>query len=410
MKSACPHVLFISYNGLLEPLGQSQALAYVEELSGTYRFSILSYEKLDGSAAEARRIGELEDRLRRSGIEWVRLRYHKRPSLLATAYDVAVGIRVASRVARERRTALLHARGYVPAAIAWGTHRRCGIPYVFDVRGLQAEEYVDGGIWRPGSLPVRITKRVERVLLRDAAGIVTLTEAIRPHLRTLLREESREEPVPWAVVPCCVDLERFRPDPEERRRVRAELELGERPTLVYSGSVGTWYLVQEMLGYYREARAAVPDLALLLLVNGGRGAVELALRAHGISDDDVRVVQATPESMPGYLAAADVGISFIRPCLSKLASSPTKVGEYLASGLPVVLNRGIGDSDRLGESGAAQLLGATDGEIAEAARALPSLLELGADLPRRVAEEEFSLAGVAGPRYRALYEAVWQTP
>ena len=54
-----------------------------------------------------------------------------------------------------------------------------------------------------------------------------------------------------------------------------------------------------------------------------------------------------PAGMPAALVAGDVGLSFIQPCFSKTGSSPTKVAEYLACGLPVVVNAGIGDQGAL---------------------------------------------------------------
>ena len=400
-----PHAIFLSYNGLLEPLGQTQALAYVEELSSDYEFTIVSFEKLGGTEEEAARISALEKRLRQSGIRWRRMRYHKRPSLPATAFDIAMGARAAAQIVRREGAQLLHARGYVPAAMAWLVRRMCGVPYIFDIRGLMAEEYVDGGIWQPGSLPVRITKRMERALLRDAAGLVTLTDAIRPHVE-MLRQAAGAPAVPWEVIPCCVDLDRFRPDAAARQRIRTELGLEDRPLMVYAGSVGTWYLVDEMLRYFRATRADVPDLALLLLVNSNPAEIEPSLRACGIQESDVRVVRAGPEAVPAYLAAADIGISFIRPCLSKLASSPTKIGEYLASGLPLVLNRGIGDSDQLAETGVASVVDLGAEDVPHDGRRIAELLDQTGEAPRRVAEERFSVSTVAGARYRRLYRAV----
>lgn len=402
-----PHVVFVTYNGLLEPLGQTQGLAYVEALTEWHRFTVVSFEKLTGSAEEAERIGALEERLASRGIAWVRCRYHKRPSLPATAYDVLVGARVVERLVRRDSAVLVHARGYVPAAIAWAAHRRTGVPFIFDVRGLQAEEYVDGGLWRPDSLPVRITKAVERHLLRDASGLVTLTDTIRPHLRAVRGVGEGDDPTPSAVVPCCVDLDRYHPDPAARERVRAELGLGDRPVLVYSGTIGTWYLLDEMLRYYTAARERVPGLALLLLVNTERESLPSRLEQAGISPEDYRVTGARPEQVSAYLSAADAGIAFIRPCHSKLASSPTKIGEYLACGLPVVLNSGIGDSDRLAATGAVDLLTDLTPEGIEAAAArLPALLAVSGARSREVAEGWFSLDDVARPRYRALYQQV----
>jgi len=59
------------------------------------------------------------------------------------------------------------------------------------------------------------------------------------------------------------------------------------------------------------------------------------------------ITRVAPEQIGAYLAAADAAIAFIKPCYSKISSSPTKIGEYLAAGLTVVTGRGIGDVDAL---------------------------------------------------------------
>ena len=58
---------------------------------------------------------------------------------------------------------------------------------------------------------------------------------------------------------------------------------------------------------------------------------------------------ATREEVPRLLAAADLGIFLIKPVFSKTASSPTKMGEMLAVGLPIVANAGVGDVEQMVE-------------------------------------------------------------
>ena len=61
----------------------------------------------------------------------------------------------------------------------------------------------------------------------------------------------------------------------------------------------------------------------------------------GIDAERLPGHRGDPGEVPRYLKAADVAISFIKPCYSKQSSSPTKIAEYLASGLPVVCNAGL---------------------------------------------------------------------
>ena len=66
-----------------------------------------------------------------------------------------------------------------------------------------------------------------------------------------------------------------------------------------------------------------------------------------IEDKDYIILNVAFDDMPKYLSLADAGLFFYKPTFSRLANSPTKLGEYLASGLPVILNKNIGDTENL---------------------------------------------------------------
>src|SRR5262245_46872934 len=89
-----PRVLFISYNALIEPLGPTQILPYICGLADSYDMSVLSFEKRVRSAAEdARDTAAIDRMLTARAVRWIRLPYHKRPSLPATLLDIALGAR-----------------------------------------------------------------------------------------------------------------------------------------------------------------------------------------------------------------------------------------------------------------------------------------------------------------------------
>jgi glycosyltransferase involved in cell wall biosynthesis len=412
--SARPQVLFVSYNSLIEPLGPTLILPYVCGIAATHEMTVLSFEKPVRSRKEDERDREATAQLLAShGVRWIQLRYHKRPSVPATLFDVAAGVRRIMREHRRRRFDVIHARGYVPAAIAWGVNRLAGVPFLFDIRGLQAEEYVDAGHWHPRSLAFRLTKRVEQAALRHAAAIVTLTKAIQPVIREFPGLKARATLPPWSVIPTCVDLSHFKYDGEARARVRQKLGIGDRPVVVYSGSIGMWYLVDEMLDFYVAARERWPGLFFLALVNRSPEIVQKALEARGIPPSDFAVTWASHDEVPAYLSAADAGIAFIRPCLSKLSSSPTKYAEYLACGLPLVANAGVGDvDDLLSRTGCGELVQNFSRECYQLAadRVRPLAVAAHRTRWRAVAEAEFSASARAFPEYRRLYAAILRKP
>jgi L-malate glycosyltransferase len=409
VTSSRPRVLFVSYNSLIEPLGPTQIVPYVDVLARDYRMTVLSFEKPVRSAEDDERARrELEGRLREHGVSWIQLPYHKKPSLPATLYDITAGFR---RIVREHRAtpfSLVHARGYVPAAIAWRFKRRTGVPFLFDIRGLQAEEYADAGHWHPKGLPFRLTKYAERKILKEADGLVTLTDAIGPVLRGFSGLRERPAVPPWRVIPTCVDLRHFRFSGEQRRDLRSSLGFDDRPILVYAGSVGTWYLLDEMLDFYQVAKRVWPRLVLMLLVNSDPGGVDTRIRARGIAPEDFVVRSVSHEEMPRYLSAADAGFAFIKACVSKLSSSPTKYGEYLACGLPIAINAGVGDAHTLITRDEAGVLVEkfTDQHYESAALSLCEAVGRGRDHYRRIAERLFGLEERAYPEYRSLYTEI----
>jgi glycosyltransferase involved in cell wall biosynthesis len=403
-------VLFISYNGMLEPLGQTQVLPYLRELARRgVKFTLLSFEKSNAFTAEGERnCAALKRELLEQGIEWHWLRYHQRPSLPATIFDVLKGIRFASRLVQRNNIELVHARSYIPATIALALKRKFGIKMIFDIRGLMAEEYVDARHWPEGGLRYRVTKATERRILAGTDAVVTLTDRIWPIIKEWEGLKGRN--VPHAVIPCCVDLSLFTFKEQERAKLRAELDLEDRFTFVYSGSLDGWYLTEEMADFFASVVRKRNDAHLLWLTTGSRERVRQLMSARGISADHFSIRTVPPKEMPSYLAAGDVGLSFIKRCFSKLASSPTKNGEYLACGLPIVINAGIGDSDSLvDESQAGVLIDNFDEHDFDAA--WTAIQELVNDpniqaKARAAAEKVFDLNSVGAERYARLYEAL----
>lgn len=390
--------LYITYDGLLEPLGQSQVLPYVRGLARDLDVpvQVISFEKPqdldDPERAEA-----LHAALHGSGVVWHPLRYHAWPSLPATAWDVVQGLRHGRRLLRSGRPCLVHARSYVPGLIALLLKRRLDVPFVFDMRGFWVDERVEGGVWPAHHAVVPVARRVERSLLSAADAVVSLTEAGR---RVLAEGEPPVRSSRVRVIPTCVDLERFRPaaDPAARRR---ELGLGDGPLLVYVGSLSTWYMGDLTL---QVARAWVERSGgRFLVLTRERELAEDLGRRHGV---EVMVRTAAHGEVPGWIGAADAGLSLVRPVPSKRASAPTKVGEYLACGLAVAATA-VGDLDaQLAGSDVAFTLRPEEDPMAITERLLTAARRPGrTQRARDLAEHHFGLdAGVAA--YAALYREI----
>jgi glycosyltransferase involved in cell wall biosynthesis len=351
-------VLYLSYDGMTDPLGESQVIPYLEGLARYgHEIHLVSFEKQERYAKGRDRIARM---LAGCSIRWHPLSYTKRPPVLSTVWDVARLRRRALALHRRHGFDLVHCRSYIPAIAGLELKRRHGVRFLFDMRGFWPDEKVDAGAWRldrPLYRAVyRYFKRLEREALRDADGIVVLSEAGKREMAG--RGGMRSVRAPTLVIPCSVDFSRFDiPPPQERGAMRVSLGIpADALVLTYLGSLGTWYLLDEMLDLFLAVRSARPGTRFLFVTPDDPRAVLRPAAERGIDPGDIVIRSATREEVPGYLAAADIGISFIRPSPSKVASSPTKLGEFLAVGIPVITNGGVGDVARIVEDARAGIL------------------------------------------------------
>lgn len=342
-------VLYLSYDGMSDPLGQSQVLPYLAGLvKRGHRITLVSFEKPGRSTAdlESARLA-----CAAAGVDWHPLRYHKKPPVLSSAFDAMVMLRTARRLHRKVHFDWVHCRSYLPALVGLAMKRRYGTRFLFDMRGFWADERVDGGLWRLGNPIHRAVydffKRKEAEFLDEADHVVSLTENARDIL--LAREDRAPDAPPISVIPCCVDFEAFQPaGPDARAEARRDLGISaDRRVAVYLGSIGTWYMLDEMLDCFRVQLRREPDSLFLIVSRDEPVPIRRAAAARGIPEHALMIRGATRAEVPRFVGAGDYAISFIRPTYSKAASCPTKLGECLALGIPVLTNGDVGDVARV---------------------------------------------------------------
>ena len=158
----------------------------------------------------------------------------------------------------------------------------------------------------------------------------------------------RDKQLDISVIPCCVDTELFNPEKikiDQQSELRSNLKIqADQFVLGYVGSIGTWYMLPEMLDFFQVLEKSNPTAIFLFISNEGDKVKELAAQK-GISQDKIRVVACLHSQVASYISLFTASIYFIIPAYSKKASSPTKQAELMSMGIPVICNAGVGDSD-----------------------------------------------------------------
>ncbi len=126
--------------------------------------------------------------------------------------------------------------------------------------------------------------------------------------------------------------------------LKTKLGISEKDFIVsYLGSIGGWYLTNEMMEFFKLLSLKLPAAKLLFISPHQHEVIFEAAAKAGISRDKIIVTNAQRHEVPLLLSFSKFSVFFIKSCYSKKSSSPTKHGEIMAMGIPVITNDGVGD-------------------------------------------------------------------
>lgn len=329
-------ILYQVYWGAMEPLGRSLVLPPLARLARDgAQIDLVSFEKAVHLADPECR-ARMKERLTALGVRWLARQYHQRPAVPATAYDLAQGVLAGLGAAASGRPDVVVGRTYVGGIMGAVTAAILRAPFVFHNEGFWPDEQVEAGLWQRDSARYRLATSIARFLYRRADGVIALSHWARDQVLAL---RPGRDPSSVIVVPSCVDLEHFAAaaDPRSDGKMR----------LLYTGSLGGRYRVEDMARFVLAARSESEQTKLTVLSHSDHGMIKARLRAGGLDDDSIRISYIDHGEMPREMRRHSAGLFFLAEGAGSRACSPTKIGEYWASGLPVVTTPGVGDVDEI---------------------------------------------------------------
>lgn len=324
-------VLYFSYDGLLDPLGQSQIVPYISAISAAgHSLTVVSYEKI-GRTKEQIKIMEMK--LQKIGVNWERIEF--RSGKLWAIKRLISGVLLIRKLCGNIQPDFMHLRGFVPAVIFQLSFSR--VPFLYDFRGFALGEWVDIGKINESSLLYRVLNRLDQKCVKNASGLVVLEQSAK----RLLEETYNVPNVPLKVIRTCTNVKRYTKQEGWDNKKSSTLRF------VFLGGARFPYR---------------PDLALMLIekliengmecnidfINqGDRIFIEKVSDLTSISKDKIRILSCEHSKIPDILPTYDCGIVMVETSHWRRVCSPTKMGEYLASGLPVISLEGIDAIDEL---------------------------------------------------------------
>lgn len=350
-KGKSKNILYLSYDGMTDPLGQSQVLPYLTGLTKEgFTFHIISFEKQHRFETHREHIQKICDE---NGIIWHPNSYTQKSPLVTTIWDVYRMKKLAHKLHKLHKFHIVHCRSYIAALVGLYMKQSYETKFVFDMRGFWADERIDGGLWSLNNPIFKVVykffKKKELKFFKNADYTISLTQNGKDEI--LSWEEHQKRPPKIQIIPCCVDLDLFDPSKvnvSEKNRFRKQLQLDESHyVLGYVGSIGTWYMLPEMLDYFIELKKIKSNAKFVFVTGENPDKIYQETNRKNIVKEDVIITSCLHKDVPINISIFDLSIFFIRPTFSKKASSPTKQGEIMAMGIPIVCNSGVGDTDMI---------------------------------------------------------------
>mgnify|MGYP003952822443 CR=1 FL=1 len=342
-------ILYLTYDGLTDPLGQSQVLPYIIGLSKyNYKFSIISFEK---KARFIKNKAIINAICRENNLIWMPLFYTKRPPVFSTVWDIIKLNKLSKKLHKEKKFELIHCRSYITSLIGLGFKKKYGTKFIFDMRGFWADERVDGLLWNIKNPLYRwvynFFKSKEKDFLVFSDIIISLTENGKTEILSWQIPNLTKRKI--TVIPCAADYSLFDINtPKKKEDAKKQIGLNNSNfVLSYIGSLGTWYMAEEMILFFSILKQKIIDAKFLLLTPDKIDILLPIINKYELNINDFIIKFSSREKLPSFAHASDVSIFFIKPVYSKKSSSPTKLGELLAMGIPVICNNGIGDVNKI---------------------------------------------------------------
>lgn len=360
---------YVTVDSLPEGVGSSQIVPLISRLSAAgLKINLISYEKTSPSA-------QLVGYFQSLGVDW-------NPRTFG-ANGLIGGVGRLNNLRQEiQETNLIHARSDIPAVSAIFS----GIaPVLWDVRSLWADQKVMIQKSLLNKSLYRFYRGLESVAANKSQGMSTLTSAVIP----ILEQRHKKLPKLRTVVPTAVDFDRFRLNPTMPITTRA----------LFSGTYNQYYDLD-------LSRLFMEEIRKIISIETHWARPSESSKSHlGIGEN--KVFLSTQNGMADLIPNYSFGVSICKldsgPSLT--AAMPTKIGEFLACGRPIVVNGGLGDMDQfIEEFNAGVILDGSPLNLKESAAKLVSLIA-DKETPRRcraLAEKYFNM-DIGSKKYLEIY-------
>jgi glycosyltransferase involved in cell wall biosynthesis len=273
------------------------------------------------------------------GLNYQSLNILRKPKIIGAVWTIFKGCFYLSKSIKKFQIDLVIARSILPAFVCLLIFYLNRFKFIYDSDGLILEEMIESGRIKKNGYLFKFLSKIEYFAVLNSSIVLTRSLAGSEILNAKFNISNIDK---FLIVKNGRDINKFNifdnDVRSERRRILSIAETA--PVIIYIGSLGDKYNLNEMLLFFQKIRK-VDETAIMFLISKSLDYFDnftdnnLKIGVRAISDDAVDI--------PYFLSIADLGLALIKPTYSMKAASAIKTGEYLLCGVPVVATKGVGN-------------------------------------------------------------------
>lgn len=208
--------------------------------------------------------------------------------------------------------------------------------YVTDVHGDMLHEFVETNGSNTKSWFTKYLIAIQKKIAKYSDYCIVVSEKLKEQIE----KNTDCRILKHSIISCGVDYFRF----ANAKKQSIHIDLSDRIVIGYSGGLQAWQNFDKMIEIVIELRKRLPQVFFLIYTNNSVDGYieELSL----IGEENYLVKPLMSSEVPGYLKLFDAGFLLRDDKILNKVSSPTKICEYLAAGVPVICTQYSGDYER----------------------------------------------------------------
>lgn len=314
-------ILYITYDGISDPLGMSQVLSYLKLLpKKNFKIFVFSFEK----KKKIQRYFDIINQNEVSHIEFEFINFRNGSFMKIFSFIIAY-IKL-FKIIRAKQIDIIHCRGYFSALIGGLINLIFNKKFLYDYRSFPLLEWREIGKIQ-NKLLINFLSNLDNFIIKKSDHINILVKYAKEYF------QKKKFHATFSVIPTCSSINKSFYLPKMKN-------IKEKISLVYVGGVKNPYNLSDIFKLF-QILFKFNSNTFLTIINDDDHHLIKSNNIFVNNTKNIKVKRIHNESLSEELFKHDFGLLFLDITESRKMSCPTKIGEYLSCGLGLISNQGI---------------------------------------------------------------------